>query len=336
MRCPLLCAVALSLACWRGLPSAGAEEISLTMGMSYDKAIEAIQKCGGQDTGYLLLATGLSWWLGDYGVSLGIAEHYGKLNHLEYATTHNVTLIGDTGQRVEGQPAQSLTFDTDKRTFKAVNLPPASAPPPEHRWLTRTEVLFVALPTEKALAWLPDLRDESKVDATYGQLIAAIERKEARLIGDPVVYTPSDQKATTEAIFEKIYPTQYEVPSAPQNPGASAVPATAHYDSVPTAFEKRNAGVTVEVEPKVRDERGQRVQVLMSAQHVEYDGMDAFQFQRGPDVTGKIEQPRFFTNKESFETTIRSGQRVLIGAHKSQHTDEIELHVLQVTVTPGF
>ena len=74
----------------------------------------------------------------------------------------------------------------------------------------------------------------------------------------------------------------------------------------------------------------------MEARHVEYDGMDAFQFQRGPDVTGKIEQPRFFTNKESFETTIRSGQRVLIGVHKSQRTDEIELHILQVTVTPGF
>ena len=207
MKPPFLRVLALPVLCWLALLSARAEEVTISLGMSYDKAVEAIQKCGGQDTGYLLQATGLSWWLGDYGVSLGSGEHYGKLNHLEYATTHNVSLIGDTGQRVEGQPAQSLTFDTEKRTFKAVNLPPASAPPPEHRWLTRTEVLFVALPTEKALALLPDLRDESKVDATYGQLIASIERKEARLIGDPVVYTPSDQKATTEASFEKIYPT---------------------------------------------------------------------------------------------------------------------------------
>ena len=53
---------------------------------------------------------------------------------------------------------------------------------------------MVALPEEKALALLPDLQDDAKIDAAWAQLMEALKRKEATLTGYPVVQTIEGQE----------------------------------------------------------------------------------------------------------------------------------------------
>jgi len=44
------------------------------------------------------------------------------------------------------------------------------------QWNVRVEVLMVAMPQEKALAILPDLRDSAKIDGAVTEILNAINR----------------------------------------------------------------------------------------------------------------------------------------------------------------
>ena len=323
MKSPFLRVLALPV-CWLALRSARAEEVTISLGMPFDQVIEAIQKCNGQDTGDDPEPGGYHWLLRNCGVQVGLSEHYGKLNRLRYSSN------GTTDQS-----AQSLKFDPEKGTFTAEALPsaPAAGAADGTRWIVRVEVLFVALASEKALSLLPDLRDPGKVDAAYAQLMAAIQRKEARLIGYPMIWSPSGQKSTAETIFEKIFPTGFDPSPAAPPPGSYGPPPVERTEAVPAVFDKRNAGVTLEVESVV-DEGGEWIEINIQPQHVEFDGMDSYEVQHGTGAINKVEQPRFFTNKDSFSVTVRNGQRLLVGVHKSQRSDEVELHILQAVATP--
>jgi general secretion pathway protein D len=86
------------------------------------------------------------------------------------------------------------------------------------------------------------------------------QKKGTDLMTAPSVTAKSGQKATIEIIREFIYPTEYEPPEIPNsvgggnNPGdgggggGGTIPVT---PATPTAFETRNTGVTLEIEPTI-------------------------------------------------------------------------------------
>src|SRR4051812_29049649 len=67
-------------------------------------------------------------------------------------------------------------------------------------WNIRVEVLMVALPQEKALLLLPALRDEQKIDGAVGELLAMVAKKEAMLMGWPMIWAKSGTRASVESI----------------------------------------------------------------------------------------------------------------------------------------
>src|SRR4051812_42382917 len=73
----------------------------------------------------------------------------------------------------------------------------------DSEWNVRVEVLMVALPQDKALALLPDLRDPARIESAVAQIFAAIDRKEATLMGYPIVQTKDDERGVAETIIEK-------------------------------------------------------------------------------------------------------------------------------------
>ncbi len=198
---------------------------------------------------------------------------------------------------------------------------------------------MAAMPQEKLLPLLPDLRDAKKIDGAVDQVLAAIQRKEAILTGYPSVNTVDRVRGVSETILEKRYPTEFEPPQEPTTFGA-ATPAkpSALVDSVisatPTAFETRNVGVTLEVEPSVDDRGIIRIDLVPS--RVELLGFDAYEgVKTSSGHIVKADQPLFFTSKTTATVCVSNGQRRLIGVQLlEQPKGYMEVFILQAWAEP--
>src|ERR1700674_3715727 len=124
-------------------------------------------------------------------------------------------------------------------------------------------------------------------DPQFQVVIRALNQKKGvDLLSAPRVTTKSGQRAVIEIVREFRYPTQFEPPHIPQTVGAvrtdngglagnliplgsgSTVPVT---PTTPTAFETRNTGVTLEVEPVIGPD-GVTIDLNLVPQVVEFEG----------------------------------------------------------------
>ena len=208
------------------------------------------------------------------------------------------------------------------------------------QWNVRVEVLMVAMPQDKLLPLLPDLRDPKKIDEAVVQMMTAIQRKEAILTGYPMILTLDGKRGVAETIHEKRYPSEFEPPKVPQNAGAAAPQPAEDANKIndvvlPTAFEVRNIGVTLEAEPHVGN-RGESIRIDLVPQRVEllgFDSYDAIRAANGKIL--KIDQPQFFTSKVSTSLTVQNGQRTLIAVHLLPKPENyMEVFILQAFATP--
>lgn len=224
-------------------------------------------------------------------------------------------------------------------TAFAGNKPEATpAPTPFPQWDVRIEVLMVDMPQEKALALLPDLNDPAKIDGATAQIIDAVNRKEATLVGYPVVETEDGQRAVAETVLEKRYPTEFCPPMGSQvtGTGQPATTGSSEYPiPYPTAFETRNTGVTFEVEPEVL-KNGKLIHLNLVPQRVKLLTMEPYDIIRLPDgAIPKVVQPLFATSKVTMSTILRNGERRLIAVHKLDYGEnQIELFILKASATP--
>ncbi len=206
----------------------------------------------------------------------------------------------------------------------------------DRRWNIRTEVLDVVMPQEKALAWLPALQDENKIADAVAAVLDATKKKEVTLAGYPVVWAKDGEMMTSETTDERIYPTQFAPP--PDEPGShfKGSPPTAETVEMafPTAFEKRNVGVRLEVNTQVLD-GGKSIGLACQVQHVyllDWDNYESTRSKTGGVVT--VKQPHFFVAKDSFSATLKNGAYVLVGFHNlSVPEGAVELFILHVTAT---
>jgi general secretion pathway protein D len=174
------------------------------------------------------------------------------------------------------------------------------------------------------------------------------QKKGSDLMTAPSVTARSGQKATIEIIREFIYPTEYEPPELPQQVqnnnvggllgggggggggGGIAAPAT------PTAFETRNTGVTLEIEPTIGD-NDFVIDLRFVPEIVEFEGFinygspiqspstDAL----GNPVTSiitenRIEMPVFSTRRVNTALTIYDGYTVAVGGLMREDVQKVE------------
>ena len=172
-----------------------------------------------------------------------------------------------------------------------------------------------------------------------------IKDKKAILLAWPMVRTVDRNRSISESIVEKRNPTECEAPLPPSPaPGPPVLPATPppasekllvdHEKAVPTGFETRNLGATLEVEATVLDE-GKRVFLSLVPQRVELLEMESYQ---SSVAHGKMmvdtPQPIFGTTKTTLSFKVESGQRQLVGVHKlNKPANYVELHLVRAVVT---
>ena len=169
--------------------------------------------------------------------------------------------------------------------------------------------------------------------AQLGVVIRALDQKKGvDLLSAPSVMARSGQRAKIEVIREFIYPTEYDPPEVPQNirlDNGGSVPIT---PATPTAFETRNTGVTLEVDPVLGADEF-TIDLNMAPEVVEFDGFINY----GSPITGtdnfgfpfvitenRIEMPIFNTRRVTTQVTVWDGQTVALGGLIREDVQDVE------------
>ncbi len=175
------------------------------------------------------------------------------------------------------------------------------------------------------------------------------QKKGTDLMTAPSVTARSGQKATIEIIREFIYPTEYEPPELPNSvgqtsgfggvgglvggSGGGSFPVT---PATPTAFETRNTGVTLEIEPTI-GENDFVIDLRFVPEIVEFEGFINYGSpiqSPGRDALGnpvtqtitenRIEMPVFSTRRVNTALTIYDGYTVAVGGLMREDVQNVE------------
>jgi len=179
-------------------------------------------------------------------------------------------------------------------------------------------------------------------DPQFQVMIRALSQKKGvDLLSAPSVMARSGQRAKIEVIREFIYPTEYDPPEIPNQigsdfgggAGGGAFPVT---PATPTAFETRNTGVTLEVDPVLGADEF-TIDLNLAPEVVEFDGfinygspiqttaVNALGLVTPVIITeNRIEMPVFNTRKVSTQVTIWDGQTVALGGLIREDIQDVE------------
>ena len=185
-------------------------------------------------------------------------------------------------------------------------------------------------------------------DPQFQVVIRALNQKKGiDLLSAPRVTTKSGQRAVIEIVREFRYPTQFQPPQIPQNfrsditdntvgtsgSSSGAFPVT---PTTPTAFETRNTGVTLEVEPVVGPD-GITIDLNLVPQVVEFEGFINYGSPIQTTSTNflgqtstviltpnVINQPIFSTRKVTTSVSVWDGQTVVLGGLMREDVQKTE------------
>ncbi len=193
-------------------------------------------------------------------------------------------------------------------------------------------------------------------DPQFQVVIRALNQKKGvDLLSAPRVTTKSGQRAVIEIIREFRYPTEFDPPQIPQNfgnqnGGTTFIPTGGGLNplvgqqqesfpvtpTTPTAFETRNTGVTLEVEPVVGPDN-YTIDLNLVPQVVEFEGFINYGSPiqttstnaLGQSITNVItpnviNQPIFSTRKVTTSVSIFDGQTVVLGGLMREDVQKVE------------
>lgn len=195
-------------------------------------------------------------------------------------------------------------------------------------------------------------------NATFQAVIRGLNQKKGiDLLSAPSVTTKSGQRAVIEIVREFRYPTQFQPPQIPQTVGSfTGQPATGTTlitlgnsgstpvtPTTPTAFETRNTGVTLEVEPVVGPD-GVTIDLNLVPQVVEFEGFINYGspilspstsilntltggiVSSPPSVITPniINQPIFSTRKVTTSVSVYDGATVVLGGLMREDVQKTE------------
>ena len=171
-------------------------------------------------------------------------------------------------------------------------------------------------------------------DAQFKSIMRGLDRKKGiDIMARPSVVTRSGQASNIAVVREFIYPTEYEPPEIPQSvgEGGGITPVT---PATPTAFEKRDVGITLEVLP-VADANKRFVDVTLNPSFVEFDGFVNYgsPIRAATDVIGAepleltknaILMPVFSAQKLATQLTVADGATIVIGGLMTESVKNVE------------
>lgn len=190
----------------------------------------------------------------------------------------------------------------------------ASDPLAEGQRLIRIQVEWIEMSLEKHTELMadpektPSLRS-SNDGALRRTLTEWIKKGDARFLNTASVVARSGQRARVESVQEMIYPTEYNPPTWPLPREVEEQMEKARNEikarSVPiaSAFETRNVGVTLEIDPVIGSAAA-LIDLNLSPEIVYHGGTKQWGSEK--DMTTSV--PLFFAAKLTTQITVLTGQ----------------------------
>lgn len=161
------------------------------------------------------------------------------------------------------------------------------------------------------------------------------QKKNVDVMAKPAVMTRSGQSSSISIIREFIYATEYEPPELPNsigNTGGGVSPVT---PATPTAFDKKDVGITLEVLPVV-DDKKQYINVTLNPVFSDFDGFVNYgspinttvQGTLGPETVAvtdnAILMPIFSKQAITTSVDVADGATVVVGGLLQESIQNVE------------
>ena len=209
------------------------------------------------------------------------------------------------------------------------------------KWNVCVDLQMVELEESKALEIIPHLQSADPVEADEActRIQTMLKAGEAKLVAWPMVRTVDGYRAVSETILEKRTASEFEPPQEPQtfsvHPTPKAGPMNADtVEGFPIAFETRNLGVLLEVEPLVLSD-GARVTLSLTSTSTKLLAMQDFgRVLTAHNTLITVPQPVFEMLRSNLNLNLKSGQRRFIAVHRlAKPGNTFELDLVRAVVT---
>ena len=189
--------------------------------------------------------------------------------------------------------------------------------------MIRVMVEFIELPLPELTKLLAEPRksaNDTDLRKATGKLIESGVAKHAET---QLVIARSGEAATSEGILEYIYPTEYEPSQIPNKvkTGESTADSIEFAQAIatgptPTAFEVRNTGSTLEIQPTIGVD-AHIIDLRLSPELVEHVRNEIWAEWNGPHGASHIKMPSFFSNRINTGLTLVNRQYCLAGTNSA-------------------
>ncbi|MFZ9936737.1 MAG: Amuc_1098 family type IV pilus outer membrane protein [Luteolibacter sp.] len=164
------------------------------------------------------------------------------------------------------------------------------------------------------------------------------QKQNIDMMAKPSTVTRSGQASTVTVVREFIYPSEYEPPEIPTSTdgGANTQPVT---PATPTAFEKRDVGMILEVLPVAGADK-RFIDVTVSPSFIEFDGFVNYGSPIRSVTSGgiagiaggtpieltsnEILMPVFSVQRANTQLTVADGSTIVIGGLMSESLESVE------------
>lgn len=193
-------------------------------------------------------------------------------------------------------------------------------------WIELSHSDFTALMEEKDPVKL-SFRKSSDNGPLREKLKKLIEEDKAEIIDTAIVMARSGQRAKVESIKEVIYATEYIPPGAKKTDkkeSESKVEAESSVLPTPAAFETRNVGTTLEVDPILGADEI-TVDLSLSPEIVYHAGQEEYGVYKEGEGEVVAKMPLFYTMKLTTQVTMLAGEYLFAGVQSPFNEKSMEV-----------
>ncbi|MDF1740734.1 MAG: hypothetical protein P1U86_16350 [Verrucomicrobiales bacterium] len=184
--------------------------------------------------------------------------------------------------------------------------------------------------------WLLDNRLSGDATELRKEVQEWLHDKRGTILETSMITARSGQRAKTESGDEYIYPTEISPPSMPGTLTLGEEAQLPESSPYPSAFETRNLGITLEVDP-VLGADGTTIDLNLSPEMIKLSGQSEWFSENTPDAM-KISMPTFHRMKVTTQVTLLDGRYVLAGScrpmpeEKSKRDDPMVLLFIRADI----
>ncbi len=184
--------------------------------------------------------------------------------------------------------------------------------------IVRISVEWIEMSSSDATELLRTPRETTNDSDLRNQVDKLISTDKAVMYESKVTTSRMGKPSRNESVREEIYPTEYDPPSLPGTFSSEADTTPVWTSSskglsgfVPTAFETRHTGVSVEIDPSY-DSETNTFSLSMYADMVNLVSQNKFATYKDERMKADMTMPIFYTNRFKIHLIVRPGEYLLV------------------------